>query len=327
MSDRLTWQRGGDGAKRDEAPSAVPSGSTGKGEKLDFLYKQQEIDQEQYLTGKKVDKAFNDYLARENRNFESSLDPHKNESKTEFDVARKALEDPLLKVKQKETEKFKQLKANPQKMARLQKLMKAYLGQEENASSEDEKSSKRTRRRSSGEKRDRGKHDRRSRSRSRDRKRSRSRERSRRERSRSREKKEMPSGYGLINPKGTKARSDKNEKYESKFSAFKNVPHSYRRKEEHGFSKKMSAEEKARKLAEMAGNAESHDKIRQKRVADGRKKDAEDERRNEGKKNDHSFYRDMKMKATEKSLEERVKARTSANQKTAAALDKNWTKR
>ena len=101
----------------------------------------------------------------------------------------------------------------------------------------------------------------------------------------------------------------------------------YRRKEEHGFSKKMSAEEKARKLAEMAGNAVSHDKIRQKRVADGRKKDAEEERKNEGKKNDHSFYRDMKMKATEKSLEERVKARTSANQKTAAALDKNWTKR
>jgi len=327
MSDRLTWQRGRDEAKREAPSSAVSSGGV-KGEKLDFLYKQQEIDQEQYLTGKKVDKAFNDYLARENRNFESSLDPHKNDSKTEFDVARKALEDPLLKVKQKETEKFKQLKANPQKMARLQKLMKAYLGQEENASSEDEKTAKRTRRRSSGEKRDYKKHDRRSRSRSRDRKRPRSRERSRRERSRSREKKEMPAGYGLINPKGTKSsRSDKDQKYESKFSAFKNVPHSYRRKEEHGFSKKMSAEEKARKLAEMAGNAESHDKIRQKRVADGRKKDAEEERKNEGKKNDHSFYRDMKMKATEKSLEERVKARTSANQKTAAALDKNWTKR
>ena len=85
----------------------------------------------------------------------------------------------------------------------------------------------RTRRRSSGEKRDHKKHDRRSRSRSRDRKRPRSRERSRRERSRSREKKEMPAGYGLINPKGTKSsRSDKDQKYESKFSAFKNVPHS-----------------------------------------------------------------------------------------------------
>ena len=39
------------------------------------------------------------------------------------------------------------------------------------------------------------------------------------------------------------------------------------------------------------------------------------------------LFRNIKMAATEKSLEERVKARTSANQKTSAALDKNWTKR
>ena len=39
------------------------------------------------------------------------------------------------------------------------------------------------------------------------------------------------------------------------------------------------------------------------------------------------LFRNIKMAATDKSLEERVKARTSANQKTSAALDKNWTKR
>ena len=39
------------------------------------------------------------------------------------------------------------------------------------------------------------------------------------------------------------------------------------------------------------------------------------------------YFRKIKMAATDKSLEERVKARGSANQKTASALDKNWTKR
>ena len=74
MSERLTWQRG---REPDSAAQSKPSSSKsdGKVEKVGFLYNQQEIDQEQYLTGKKVDKAFNDYLARENRNFEDSLNP------------------------------------------------------------------------------------------------------------------------------------------------------------------------------------------------------------------------------------------------------------
>lgn len=89
----------------------------------------------------------------------------------------------------------------------------------------------------------------------------------------------------------------------------------------------MTPEEKARKIAEMTGNAEAHDEDRKKRVTHGRKVDAANDAANEGNKNDHSFYRNMKLQATEKTLEERVKARTSSNQKTAAALDRNWTKR
>ena len=89
----------------------------------------------------------------------------------------------------------------------------------------------------------------------------------------------------------------------------------------------MSAEEKARKLAEMSGNAVQHDTQRESRVKKGREKEAREDAANEGHKNDHSYYRKMKMAATDRSLEERVKARTSSNQKTAAALDKNWTKR
>jgi hypothetical protein len=75
--NRLTWQRGRDPAELKPAQSAGTSGPTGSGDvkKIGFMYDQQGIDQEQYLTGKKVDKAFNDYLAREKRNFDSSLDP------------------------------------------------------------------------------------------------------------------------------------------------------------------------------------------------------------------------------------------------------------
>jgi len=320
MSERLTWQRGRepDSATQSKASS---SKSDGKVEKVGFLYNQQEIDQEQYLTGKKVDKAFNDYLARENRNFEDSLNPHKNDGTVrEFDFARKSVEDPLLLLKQKESEKFKQLKANPQKMARLQKLMKAYLGQDEEGENSDNESTRKSQKKS---------HDRSPRRR---RSRSRSPKRKRRSRSRSKSKekptKEVKEGYGLINPKGKTTRDEKrDEKYESQFSKYKRVPHAYKRKKEHGFSNKMSAEEKARKLAEMSGNAVLHDAQRESRVKKGREKEAREDAQNEGNKNDHSFYRKMKMAATDKSLEERVKARTSSNQKTAAALDKNWTKR
>ena len=68
---------------------------------------------------------------------------HKNDSKIEFDIGRKSLEDPLLVLKQKDHEKFQQLKANPQKMARLQNLMKAYLGNDEPQKNTDESKSKR----------------------------------------------------------------------------------------------------------------------------------------------------------------------------------------
>jgi len=129
---------------REEAPkSSIPSKfeSGDKVEKIGFLYDQQQTDRESYLTGKKVDKAFDDYLDREKRNFENSLNPHKESEKNrEIDVSYKAKEDPLNFLKEKEHEKFKQLQANPQKMARLQKLMKAYLGnQNDSDSSGDEK--------------------------------------------------------------------------------------------------------------------------------------------------------------------------------------------
>merc|ERR1711892_547770 len=167
---------------------------------------------------------------------------------------------------------------------------------------------------------------------SRDRRRSRSRDRKRNRRSRSKspkpKKPEYKEGYGLIVSEATKKRNSerKDEKYESQFAKFKtNEPVGYTRKEKHGFTKKLTAEEKAERLAKMQGNAASHDVSRKQRVVKGRKEDEEEEK--SIKREDHSYFRKMKMAATDKSLEERVKARSSANQKTSAALDKNWTKR
>ena len=60
----------------------------------------------------------------------------------------------------------------------------------------------------------------------------------------------------------------------------------------------MSAEEKARKLAEMSGNAVLHDAQRESRVKKGREKEAREDAQNEGNKNDHSFYRKIEREET-----------------------------
>ena len=161
---------------------------------------------------------------------------HKESEKNrEIDVSYKAKEDPLNFLKEKEHEKFKQLQANPQKMARLQKLMKAYLGnQSDSDSSGDEKrvskkSKKSSRKRSRSRSRDKRRRSRsREKKRSRERKRSGSREQSKKSRARSRTRSRSPApkenkykGYGLIK-KGDDSGQNlpaSSEKYESKFKS------------------------------------------------------------------------------------------------------------
>ena len=66
---------------------------------------------------------------------ESKLFSNKNREDGEFDLGRKVREDPLAMVKEKENERFKKLQANPQKMARMKKLMMAYMGGQESSDS------------------------------------------------------------------------------------------------------------------------------------------------------------------------------------------------
>ena len=65
----------------------------------------------------------------------SKLFSNKNREDGEFDLGRKVREDPLAMVKEKENERFKKLQANPQKMARMKKLMMAYMGEQESSDS------------------------------------------------------------------------------------------------------------------------------------------------------------------------------------------------
>ena len=63
----------------------------------------------------------------------------------------------------------------------------------------------------------------------------------------------------------------------------------YTRREKHGFTKKLTAEEKAAKIAAMQGNAAEHDVKRKARVTKGREEDEKEEQKN--KKDDHSYFR------------------------------------
>ena len=63
----------------------------------------------------------------------------------------------------------------------------------------------------------------------------------------------------------------------------------YTRREKHGFTKKLTAEEKAAKIAAMQGNAAEHDVKRKARVTKGREEDEKEEQLN--KKDDHSYFR------------------------------------
>ena len=106
-------------------------------------------------------------------------------------------------------------------------------------------------------------------------------------------------------PEAAKGRKNEksDEKYESKFAKYKSEPQGlssffrlrwngisgYTRKEKHGFTKKLSAEEKAARLAAVQGNAAAHDVARKARVTKGREEDEKEEQAI--KKDDHSYFR------------------------------------
>lgn len=99
--------------------------------KLEWMYKtgQDLINREEYLTGRKVDKQFEDLAAGENC-VEHEVLPasisRKNalENNEQVDMIRKQMEDPLMAIKQKEMEARRKILENPVKLKELHRLLK-----------------------------------------------------------------------------------------------------------------------------------------------------------------------------------------------------------
>ena len=71
----------------------------------------------------------------------------------------------------------------------------------------------------------------------------------------------------------------------------------YQRKLKQGFSNKMTAEEKQRKIDEMMGNATKNDADRAERVKKTRAVEEKEEKEFEANRNDHSYYRQAQIQA------------------------------
>ncbi|KAK0088117.1 hypothetical protein PV325_013113 [Microctonus aethiopoides] len=116
--------------------------------KLDWMYKgpQQQINREDYLTGKKIDKSF-EQMAQAEKDAERNRIPNNHveyecippslrfDTGTEqVDMARKLQEDPLYAIKKKEMESRSQLLKNPVKLKQLKELVSKSRSSSESSS-------------------------------------------------------------------------------------------------------------------------------------------------------------------------------------------------
>lgn len=100
--------------------------------KLEWMYKtgQDLLNREEYLTGRKVDKQFEEITTGENcvehDVLPASVSRKKNalESHEQVDIIRKQMEDPLMAIKQKEMEARRKILENPVKLKELHRLLK-----------------------------------------------------------------------------------------------------------------------------------------------------------------------------------------------------------
>lgn len=100
--------------------------------KLEWMYKtgQDLINRDEYLTGRKVDKQFEELTAGENcvehEVLPASISRRHNavDSHEQVDIIRKQMEDPLMAIKQKEMEARRKILENPVKLKELHRLLK-----------------------------------------------------------------------------------------------------------------------------------------------------------------------------------------------------------
>lgn len=100
--------------------------------KLEWMYKtgQDLLNREEYLTGRKVDKQFEELTSEQNcvehEVLPASISRRNNnfEKHDQVDIIRKQMEDPLMAIKQREMEARRKILENPVKLKELHRLLK-----------------------------------------------------------------------------------------------------------------------------------------------------------------------------------------------------------
>jgi hypothetical protein len=258
-----------------------------KGGQMDWLYSSpaSQVDREQYLLGKKIDRQVDPLLASEDRERQAlasgpgALFAGCDSVNSTADMAVKVKEDPLFLIKKKEEEARKQLMSNPVKMKQLQQLLA-----QENSSKRKSKKRKKDRSRSPH-------------------RRSKKSHKDRRERS--------PSP--LPSPPSTKHQAPR--AYKSPVPPRKARPH----------SSALTQEELERRREEMMADAESHSRQREQRLRrleqDHRR---EEEESSTTHSQDFLQPLRVQSVAAAGSVQERIQRSIGSVQRTHAALDRHF---
>lgn len=97
--------------------------------KLEWMYsKSNAVDRDSYLTGKKVDKNFEENTLGNCVEYEvlpASIGRHNADDKhIQVDILRKEMEDPLMLIRQKEMEARRKILENPLKLKKLNEILR-----------------------------------------------------------------------------------------------------------------------------------------------------------------------------------------------------------
>jgi hypothetical protein len=104
--------------------------------KLEWMYKgkQEQINREEYLTGRKVDKQFEENALGGPNCVEHDVLPYSigrqraheaSDKQNQVDILRKEMEDPLMLIKQRELEARRKILENPVKLKKLHQILKS----------------------------------------------------------------------------------------------------------------------------------------------------------------------------------------------------------
>lgn len=245
-----------------------------------------QVNHEQYLLGKRIDRQVDPLLASEDRERQAlasgpgALFIGPDTAGTSADLAVKVKEDPLFLIKKKEEEARKQLVSNPVKMKQLQELLAQ------------EKSTKHK----SKNKRDSLQSPHRSKKSHKDKKRKRS-----------------PSPLSSL--PSTQCQTQRTHTYKSTFTPHKTRPH----------RSGLSREELERRRKEMMTDAESHGREREQRLR-RLEQDRRKEEEESSTSHSQDFLQPLRVQsmAAAGSVQERIQCSIGSVQRTRAALEKHF---